>query len=466
MFDSRYPVMHNGVHTHIDDFGGGGAPLKTIKIDLHAVPRVEGDVGFTIEVENNQLKKVLVGPHEPPRFIEHVLRGHHYNEAPIIASKICGICWAPHFLASVQAVEKALEITPTLQTRTLREILLLATILQSNIQHSVLLSLPDLLRLPNAFPLVESIPEVFAIVRKLERLGNDITQALSGRDVGGIAFTVGGMLTVPEEKKIEELIRRVEDAKREIFTLAGVFKTHLTPEKTLAFSREREFISLTPSKDDTGYIYTGGMYCSSDTGSVPITIENYLAHTNERYPDGSTGKFTRHVRNSVTVGSLARFVNNYEHLCSEAKTAARIFGLERRDFRIAMNPVAQVVEAVDAIYRLEKELKKILLLGIKKETIPKMVNLGENLREGVGIVEAPRGLLIHHYTLRGEKIEKANCIVPTGQNYGSMQDDIEFILPTYLKEGLDDAEIQFRAEKIIRDHDPCSSCAVHFLRKK
>lgn len=465
MFGQTYPLLHQGHHTHIADFGGGSAPPKTIKIDLHAVPRVEGDVGFTIEAEGTELKKVLVGPHEPPRFIEKVLRGHHYNDAPIIASKICGICWAPHFLASVQAVEKALGIEPTVQTRLLRETLLLSTILQSHVQHSVLLSLPDLLRLPNAFPLVSSVPEVFALVRRLERLGNDITTILSGRDVGGVAFTVGGMLSVPKGDALRSLLPRIREAQKEIFILAETFKAHLAPEKTLAFAREREYISLSPDKSSPGYLYTGGNYMSSDTGPVPITVANYLSHTNERYPEGSTGKFTHHVRNSVTVGALARFVNNYDRLAQPAKDAAKMLGLERRDFRIAMNPVAQVVEAVDAVYRLETTIKAILLLGIKKETLPLVVNM-EKETEGVGIVEAPRGLLIHHYTLKDGKIFRANCIVPTGQNYGSMQDDIEFVVPSYLKEDLNDAEIQFRAEKIIRDHDPCSSCAVHFLRKK
>ncbi len=467
MLTQKNVFMHNGKHLHIDDFSGNGGSSKKepaeMNIDITAVPRTEGDVSVHVSVKENKVQKAEVGPVEPPRLLEAILCGHHYNDAPIIASKICGICWVPHFEAGVQAVENALGVLPSPRTRLYREALAQATMFQSQIQHATLLSLPDLLRLPNAFSLAVSHPEVFAMVRRLEKLGNDIVKTIAGRNVGGVALTVGGMLAFPKVRELKELLERVILAQKEIPLLGEVFGSFLTPDRTLPFSREREYISLSPFSGEDGYPYTHGEYCSSDTGAVPITIENYLSHTNEWFPKNSTGKFTRHIRSSVTVGALARLNNNREHLMPEAEALAKSFGITIPDYRIAMNSPAQIVEAVDCIFRLRYTIEELLRSGFKDEVIPKLEKGDDVIREGVGIVEAPRGLLIHHYTLKGERILKANCIVPTGQNYGSMQDDIRFILPEYIKAGLSREEIQFRLEKIVRDHDPCSSCAVHML---
>jgi len=465
MFNLKDTLMHEGVHHHLEDFGTGGAQEKEpaeMIIDITAVPRTEGDVKVHVSVKANKIETAL-GPTEPPRIMEKVMVGDHYNEAPIHASKFCGICWVPHFDAGAQAVENALGIRPTIQTLLFREVLAQATMLQSNVQHATLLSLPDLLRLPNAFSLATSHPAVFAIVRKLEKLGNDIVKVISGRNVGGVAVTVGGMLAFPKEKEIRDLLARVVDAQKDMAVLGEVYGSFLTPDRLLPFAREREYISLSPFESLSSYPYTRGNYCSSDTGSVPITVENYKSHTNEWFPKASTGKFTKHVRNSVTVGALARLNNNWKYLRPEAKALARIYGITMPDYRIAMNSPAQVVEAYASMFELERLLEIILSFGIKNEPLPTIVNLGDKIREGVGIVEAPRGLLVHHYTLKGAYLIHANCIVPTGQNYGSMQDDIEFILPSYIREGLSQEEITFRLEKIVRDHDPCSSCAVHFL---
>ncbi|MFA6077378.1 MAG: nickel-dependent hydrogenase large subunit [Candidatus Paceibacterota bacterium] len=464
MFNLKYKLMHEGHHHHLEDFGTGGAEAEPAEmiIDITAVPRTEGDVKVHFSVKDNKVEGA-VGPTEAPRIMEKVMVGDHYNEAPIHASKFCGICWVPHFEASAQAVENALGIRPTIQTQLFREVLAQATVLQSNVQHATLLSLPDLLRLPNAFSLATSHPAVFAIVRKLEKLGNDLVKVISGRNVGGVVLTVGGMLAVPNEKEVRDLLARVIDAQKDMATLGEVYGSFLTPDRLLPFAREREYISLSPFDGKNEYPYTRGNYCSSDTGAVPITVENYKSHTNEWFPKASTGKFTKHVRNSVTVGALARMNNNWNHIGPEAQALAKAYGITMPDYRIAMNPPAQVVEAYASMFELEALLETILFHGIKYEALPIVGDLGEKIREGVGIVEAPRGLLIHHYTLQGAYLIHANCVVPTGQNYGSMQDDIIFILPEYIRMGLSKEEIIFRLEKIVRDHDPCSSCAVHFI---
>ena len=133
MFKLKYKLMHEGIHQHLEDFGGGGSAEKEpaeMNITVTAVPRVEGDVGIFVAVKKNKVEKADVGPREPPRVMEEVMVGDHYNEAPIHASKFCGICWVPHFEASVQACEDALGIYPSVQTQLFREVLAQATMLQ------------------------------------------------------------------------------------------------------------------------------------------------------------------------------------------------------------------------------------------------------------------------------------------------------------------------------------------------
>jgi coenzyme F420-reducing hydrogenase alpha subunit len=82
--------------------------------------------------------------------------------------------------------------------------------------------------------------------------------------------------------------------------------------------------------------------------------------------------------------------------------------------------------------------------------------------EGVGSCDVPRGILFHNYVIDDEgKIQEANCVIPTGQNYGNMEADMRALVPQILDRPRE--EITHMMEMLIRAYDPCISCSTHFL---
>ena len=119
--------------------------MKTSKINVHYITRVEGHGDIVLNAVDGKIEELKWKVIEAPRFFEAMLRGRNYNDVPIIASRICGICSIAHTIASVKAVEAAFGINPTEQTLTLRKLLHNAEYLESHVLHTLFLAAPDYL---------------------------------------------------------------------------------------------------------------------------------------------------------------------------------------------------------------------------------------------------------------------------------------------------------------------------------
>jgi coenzyme F420-reducing hydrogenase alpha subunit len=121
-----------------------------------------------------------------------------------------------------------------------------------------------------------------------------------------------------------------------------------------------------------------------------------------------------------------------------------------------MNNVAQLVETVHVVEEGIEMIDRLLGRGLREEEQKVAVRKGR----GVGAVEAPRGLLIHDYTYDDAGyIVAANCIIPTNQNHGNIQHDLEVLVPRYIDRGED--EVRLLCEMLVRSYDPCISCSTH-----
>ncbi len=124
-----------------------------------------------------------------------------------------------------------------------------------------------------------------------------------------------------------------------------------------------------------------------------------------------------------------------------------------------MNNVAQLVEIAHAIEESIGIIDRLVDNGLKEEKVEVKIKAGR----GIGVVEAPRGILFHDYTIdeRG-KCVKANCIIPTNQNHENIQKDMEAFAPTLLDKRK--SEIELDLEMLVRAYDPCISCSTHYLQ--
>jgi coenzyme F420-reducing hydrogenase alpha subunit len=427
---------------------------KDFSVHVEHVTRVEGHGNIVLDVKNGRIEKLQWQVVEAPRFFEAMLRGQHYDELRPITSRICGICSIGHSLASLKAAEDALGVTITEQTALLRRLAIHAENMQSHILHIGYLVAPDLLGVGSVFPLIGSkhTDSLLKIVR-LHRLANEMSDLICGRTIHPIRLVVGGFSVVPTEKQLMQLHKQLEEARELAKDIASVI--HGAADKLPDFTRETEYIGL---RSEEEYALYDGVITSTDTGKHP-EYRNYQEVMKEYLVPHSTAKHAKHARDSYMVGALARFNINSDKLHPAAKEVAQLFGLRPMNYNPFMNTIAQLVEFVHSIEDSLHLIDNVREKGLKDE---KPVKVTVKAGRGVGIVEVPRGILVHDYTLNSKGYcTKANCIIPTNQNHANIQLDMEKLVPMILDKP--EREIELTLEMLVRAYDPCISCSTHYL---
>ncbi|RLF69128.1 MAG: Ni/Fe hydrogenase subunit alpha [Thermoplasmata archaeon] len=424
---------------------------RDIDIEVRHLTRVEGHGNIYLNARSGKVEKVLWEVDEAPRFFEAMVRGKSYHQLSHITSRICGICSISHSLASLKATEAAMGVEISKQTELLRRLALYGENLQSHTLHVGYLVAPDLLGAGSVIPLVKTAKEAVVKIVGLHRTANMLSEAICGRATHPITLEVGGFTEIPTERALLGMREELENAKGVCTDVAGVVLAHA--DRLPDFTRETEFIALT---NDENYAFYDGDLGSTDGGRWPV--EEYLSITNEYVVPHSTAKYTRHNRESYMVGALARFNLNHAMLSKEAMEVAGMFGLKPVCHNPFMNNVAQLVEIMDSLVDSIGIIDELLDRGLEEESGEIEVRAGR----GVGAVHAPRGLLIHDYTIDGlGNCTKANCIIPTNQNHANIQKDMEELAPAIIDKPA--KEIELTLEMLVRAYDPCISCSTHYI---
>ncbi|MCD6468872.1 MAG: Ni/Fe hydrogenase subunit alpha [Thermoplasmata archaeon] len=428
---------------------------KNVSINVEHVTRVEGHGNIVLNVKEGRVEKVEWQVSEAPRFFEAMLRGRNYWELQPITSRICGICSIGHSLASLKATEDAFGVEVSEQTYALRHLAVNAENMQSHILHIGYLAAPDLFGVGSVFPLAKSEhKDVLLKIIRLHRLANEMSDLVCGRTTHPLTLVVGGFTKTPSEKQLMELRKRLVEERNTTWEVAEAIKK--VADRLPDFSRETEYIALSSNKE---YALYDGVVTSTDTGEHQ-DYRSYRDVLQEYVVPQSTAKYTKHNRESYMVGALARFNINSKQLSSNALDVADLFELKPICFNPFMNTVAQLVEFMHNIDDSINWIDQLLDRGVREE---KPVDFKVKEGRGVGLVEVPRGLLVHDYTFDEEgRCVKANCVIPTNQNHGNIQKDMEAFVPGLLDKP--EKEIELNLEMLVRAYDPCISCSTHYLK--
>jgi sulfhydrogenase subunit alpha len=324
-----------------------------------------------------------------------------------------------------------------------------AETLQSHTLHLFFLVAPDLLNVGSVIPLLGTHPEIIEIATRLRGYANRASDLFVGRTSHPMVIKVGGMTQVPRKRQLRDLLTDLEATLPYLWKALDLFKRLQVPD----FVRETEFVSL---QADNCYPFIGGNLVSSD--GVCKGEDQYLAMTNEYLVDFSTSKFCKLSRESFAVGALARFNNGYEWLHPKAKEVAEELDLKPPAHNPYFHNLAQLVECFHVIYESKEMLAALINSDPSEYAAPYEVKQGE----GVGAIEAPRGILYHHLQIDEQgKIERANCVIPTGQNHANIHLDLQKLVTGLVAQGVEEEEISKRAQMLVRAYDPCISCSVH-----
>ena len=132
------------------------------QLTVEHVARIEGHGNISVNVEDGVVKSIQMDVVEPARFFESMVVGRRFDEAPLITSRICGICSPNHAVTSIKAIESALGVEVSERTKLLRKLLVYGSYLQNHATHLYVFAAPDFVGLPSVFPLAATHPDVVA----------------------------------------------------------------------------------------------------------------------------------------------------------------------------------------------------------------------------------------------------------------------------------------------------------------
>jgi len=422
---------------------------EPIQIDVEHIARVEGHGNIKIRVEDGKLAECTWEVVETPRFFEKMFQGISIEAAPLLAARVCGICSISHALASARAIERGLGIDVPPMASHVRTLAKHAETLQSHALHLFFLVAPDLLGVGSAISLMETHPELISIATQIKGYANNASDLFAGRTSHPMVFKIGGTTQRPRKSQLLQLREDLEETLPYLWKALEVLKGFSLP----SFERETEYVSL---GGNDNYPFIGGDLISSD--GVRKSEDEYRAMTNEYIVDHSTSKLARLSRESFAVGALARFNNNYNGLHLTARQVAEELGLSPRIDNPYYHNMAQLIECFHVVYESRDLINELIDSTDYEVAVPYEIKACE----GVSALEAPRGILYHYYQIDNQGlIERADCVIPTGQNHASIQHDLEDLVAQMAAEGKDEDEISLHAQMLVRAYDPCISCSVH-----
>jgi coenzyme F420-reducing hydrogenase alpha subunit len=419
------------------------------KVEVCYMARVEGQGGINVEVSSTGNAKAQFAVFEPIRFFEAFLIGRKYNEVHELASRICGICPIAHQMTALRAVENALKVDVTPQTRALRRLLALSGWIQSHTLSLYFLTAPDYLGFDSAIGMATEHRDAVKQALRLKKLGNDLSEIVGGRAVHPISALVGGFSKAPTKEDLAEIRQRLKSEKKDIWNTVDLFRSFDYPE----IDRKTELVAIS---SDEEYAVNEGRLRSSN--GLDSSEREYRMHVQEKEAAYSNTKNSFINGHDFLVGPIARVNLNYQKLTPDAKKTAKLIGLALPCYDPFANIKARVVELV---YALDEAMRIIdaLRLDFSEQPIP--AETGTSC-EGAALTEAPRGLLYHNYKLDSSGVvQKADIVPPTAHNSANVESSLCALAPMLLKKGKD---LKLGCEKLVRAYDPCISCSVHAFK--
>lgn len=426
---------------------------KEITIEVPVLARVEGEGALELSIKDGAIQDLHLRIYEPPRFFEKFLEGRSYTEVPDIVARICGICPVAYQMSAVHAIEGIFEINSTHETqqwiREMRRLIYCGEWLESHALHIHLLAAPDFLGFENVIAMAEKHPDEVRRGLKLQELGNQMIKLLGARAVHPVGVCVGGFHHAPSQAEVTALLNDLQAAVEDAESLIKWVAKIPLPDD------EQEFTSVALRHSDE-YAFNEGNIASS--AGLDISIDQYQQHFKEEHAPHSTALHSTLHDQPYLVGPLARLNINQDKLPGAVKEALLETGVSFPSQNMFHSVIARAIE----IYYVLHEAIRIL----ENYTLPQQTKMDLIPKAGVGYgcTEAPRGILWHRYETDDQgQVKHAIIVPPTSQNQARIEQDLHHSLSAFGLDHDDDA-LRLRGEMVIRNYDPCISCATHFLK--
>jgi NAD-reducing hydrogenase large subunit len=455
-------------------------PEKLRRVAIEPVSRVEGHGKVTLLLdENDRVHQVRLHIVEFRGF-EKFIQGRPYWEAPVMVQRLCGICPVSHHLAASKAMDMIVGATLTPTAEKVRRLMHYGQMLQSHALHFFHLCSPDLLfgfdsdvAKRNIVGIVAAYPEIAKQGVLLRKFGQEVIRITAGKRIHGTGSIPGGVnknVSVEERdyllKDIEQIVtwcresvaiaRKLFEQNLDLYNNFGRFKAH-----TLNMVRA----------DGAMDLYHGGLRARDMDGKTLFDHYDYSHYWDVIFEDVKPWSYMKFpfLRSLGTengwyrVGPLSR-VTQCDFIPTPLAEAERKAFMAFDGGKAAGATLgfhwARMIEMLHAAEQIRELLLDPDLQGNE------LVTKGERQERGVGVIEAPRGTLIHHYKVdENDQIVRCNLIVSTTHNNQAMNEAIRQVARQYIDGKKLTEGLLNHIEVAIRAFDPCLSCATHALGK-
>jgi coenzyme F420-reducing hydrogenase alpha subunit len=421
---------------------------RDITIQVPVLARVEGEGALDLRIRGGVIEALHLRIYEPPRMFEKFLEGREYSEVPDMVARICGICPVAYQMSAVHAIENLFGVEPGPWARDMRRVFYCGEWIQSHSLHIHMLAAPDFLGCASVVELAQKNAAEVRRGLKLQALGNDIIRLLGARSVHPVGARIGGFHHAPKPEQVSALLEKLREALPEAEELVRW-------TAALDLPRNEQDFTCVALRHPREYPMNEGRIISN--GGLDIPIDEFETRFAEHQEPHSTALHCLLDGKPYLVGPLARLNLNLDRLPEPVRALADNLDIRFPSRNMHHSIVARAIEIVIALR------EAIRLLGSYREPRESFVAVKPRAGTGIGCTEAPRGILWHRYDMdTAGKVIAARIVPPTSQNQSRIEDDLRQSLQGF---GLDRGEAALRqlGERVIRNYDPCISCATHFL---
>jgi F420-non-reducing hydrogenase large subunit len=428
--------------------------------------RIEGHAQVIIEVHNGEILSTHFQATELRGF-EYLVQGVPAEQMPVITPRICGVCSTAHHVASVKALEDASGVEPPPLALTIRELLMLGQLLQNQATSLFIFTMPDRLEVSSLFQLAkeegseDKLTGLATRALQVRKAGTDLISLAGGQFIHPVKAVVGGVTGGISPAAADAMREQLEAA---LPVACDLFDYYWDVSLSMG-----ERLGTWGDDDPAAYIssfvgccpnyYGDQMYVMDADASfcAMFPASDFREHLAYQSTDYSYADQTSYKGQVMRANSLAR-VNMLTEMGSPLADQylthfKDAFGQPAH--AILLFDLARGIELVYAIERAIEILEEPLDEG--EPAVPYTPQDGE----GYGLVEAPRGPLIHHYRIEDGVVTKAEFIIPTVHNMLAIERALRVAADRYISKERMDMELERAVGRVVRAFDPCIACATH-----
>lgn len=432
---------------------------------IFPISRIEGHARVVIEVQAGEVVTAHFQATELRGF-QYFVQGVPAEQMPVITPRICGVCSTAHHVAAVKALEDAFGVTPPPLAQKIRSLLLLGQLIQNQATSLFIFTMPDRMGVDSIFhlsPEEASREQQFNIAQsalRVRKIGTDLISLAGGQFIHPIKAVIGGITSGITRQSADQMLARLKEM---------LPRTCQLVDEYWEMSMQMRARLGTWGDDAPAYYIASTSNYKPDLNNDSIRILGPEGNIVETFPVHDFRSFLSYEDTNYSYAGQSNYQGNVLRANSLARmNMVNTLGTPLADgylqrlqaeFGKPAHPILlfDLCRGIELVYAFERAIEMLEEPLDQQET---HVSYTPRDGEGYGLVEAPRGPLIHHYTIHKGKIASAEFVIPTVHNMLAIERALTVAANRYIHTDQINLELERAVGRVVRAFDPCIACAT------